>query len=63
MRKILKRILDEKPWSSSSEFYVGFHTLLWLCIVVFFIWLEQVGQPDIQDYYDSPINEETERLS
>ena len=63
MRKILKRILDEKPWSSSSEFFIPFHMIMWITIMLFFIWLEEVGQDDTL-YYDSPIIEtDTERLT
>ena len=63
MRKILKRILDEKPWSSSSEFFIPFHMIMWITIMLFAIWLEEVGRDDTL-YYDSPIIEtDTERLT
>ena len=63
MRKILKMICDEKPWSSSSEFFIPFHMIMWITIMLFFIWLEEVGQDDTL-YYDSPIIEtDTERLT
>ncbi len=65
MRKILKRILDEKPWSSSSEFFIPFHMIMWITIMLLAIWLEEVGQNDEEPmYYDSPIIEtDTERLT
>ena len=63
MRKILKMIWDEKPWSSSSEFFIPFHMIMWITIMLFFIWLEEVGR-DEPMYYDSPIIEtDTERLT
>ena len=59
---IIAKIIKERPWSSSSEFFIPFHVCIWILIIMFSIWLNQGGS-EIPHYIDPVDTSETERLS
>ncbi len=36
---IIQRLLDEKPWSSSSEYFIRIHVLIWILLLLFTLWI------------------------
>ncbi len=62
-KNIFKRVLDEKPWSSSSEWFIPTHVFIWFLIVLFALWLDSIGGSDMPHYVDPISNEQTERMS
>ncbi len=61
---IIRKILNEKPWSSSSDFFIPFHMIIWILIIMFAIWLDEKGGSTDDIHYIDPIhNETTERMS
>lgn len=59
---IIQKIINERPWSSSSEFFIPTHVCIWILIILFSIWLNQGGSE--KPLYIDPIDtEETSRLS
>ena len=59
---IIQKIINERPWSSSSEFFIPTHVCIWILIILFSIWLNQGGSEE--PLYIDPIDtEETSRLS
>ena len=60
---IIQKIINERPWSSSSEFFIPTHVCIWILIILFALWLNSEGGSDIDMYIDPVDNEETSRLS
>lgn len=59
---IIAKIIKERPWSSSSEFFIPFHVCIWILIILFSIWLNSNGGSE--PLYIDPIDtEETSRIS
>jgi len=63
-KNIFKRLLDEKPWSSSSEWFIPTHVFIWILIILFALWLDSIGGSKEEIHYIDPIhNDITERMS
>lgn len=63
-KNIIQRILDERPWSSSSEYFIPTHVFVWILIVLFALWLDSTGGSNDEIHYIDPIhNDVTERMS
>jgi len=60
---IIQKIINERPWSSSSEFFIPFHVCIWILIILFSIWLNSSGGSEEPLYIDPMNTEETSRLS
>jgi len=59
---IIQKIINERPWSSSSEFFIPFHVCIWILIILFSIWLNSNGRSEPL-YIDPVDTKETSRLS
>ena len=60
---IIQKIINERPWSSSSEFFIPTHVCIWILIILFSIWLNSNGGSNKPLYIDPIDTEETSRLS
>jgi len=60
---IIQKIINERPWSSSSEFFIPFHVCIWILIILFSLWLNSNGGSNEPLYIDPMNTEETSRLS
>ena len=60
---IIQKIIKERPWSSSSEFFIPTHVCIWILIILFSIWLNSNGGSEKPLYIDPIDTEETSRLS
>ena len=38
-KSLYQRLLDEKPWSSSSEYFIRTHVLIWILLLLFTLWI------------------------
>ena len=59
MRKsklLIQRLLDEKPWSSSSEYFIRTHVLIWILLLLFTLWIGTVFDGGLEEpIYIDPI--------
>jgi hypothetical protein len=60
---IIQKIINERPWSSSSEFFIPFHVCIWILIILFSVWLNSIGGSETPMYIDPVDTEETSRIS
>ena len=44
---IIQKIIKERPWSSSSDFFIPTHVCIWILIILFALWLNSEGGSDI----------------
>ncbi len=54
---IIQKIINERPWSSSSEFFIPFHVCIWILIILFSVWLNSIGGSETPMYID-PVDTE-----
>ena len=51
-KSLYQRLLDEKPWSSSSEYYIPLHMTIWALFLICIILLGTQNDSKDRLYFD-----------